>query len=336
MVCPFAIGKAFRLAAATPKLYACCATVMSHTPGVAAMTIRLDMRRTASRAGGALGESVDLVREFLRRQLAPDGGFQGRDGRSDLYYTVFGLEASLALSADVPFERVAAYLDRFGTGESLDFVHLACLARCRASLSEICNRPMDVQTRRDIAERLQSYRARDSGFNTAAHTKRGNAYGTFLALGAWQDLDMACPDPDGIVASIQSLQMTDGGYANEAPMIASATAATAAAICVLHDLDRPVPESAVRWLQGQAQPQGGFAPIQQRPAVVIPDLLSTATALHALSLVNAPMDDLREKHLDYLDTLWTSQGGFRGHWGDETVDCEYTYYGLLSLGCLSK
>jgi len=67
----------------------------------------------------------------------------------------------------------------------------------------------------------------------------------------------------------------------------------------------------------------------------IPDLLSTATALHALSLVGASMDEMREKHLDYLDMLWSPQGGFRGHLADNVVDCEYTYYGLLSLGCLA-
>jgi prenyltransferase beta subunit len=130
--------------------------------------------------------------------------------------------------------------------------------------------------------------------------------------------------------------MPDGGYANEATMTASATAATAAAICVLHYLNRPVPESAVRWLQEQAHPQGGFVAIRLPAGPLIPDLLSTATALHALSLVRALTDDVREKHLDYLDTLWTSQGGFRGHWADDVVDCEYTYYGLLSLGCLAK
>jgi len=300
------------------------------------MTIRLDMHRTVSRASGALDESVDTVRDFLHRQLAPDGGFQGRDGRSDLYYTVFGLEASLALNAGVPVERIAAYLDRFGPGESLDFVHLACLARCRASVSEARSEPTDAQARREIAERLQSYRARDGGFNAAAHAECGSAYGSFLALGAFQDLGMTCPDPKSIAASIQSLQRPDGGYANDAMMTASATAATAAAICVLHDLSQTVPESAVRWLQGQTHPQGGFTAIRLPAEAAIPDLLSTATALHALSLVGAPMDDLREKHLDYLDTLWSPLGGFRGHWADDIVDCEYTYYGLLSLGCLWK
>ena len=80
------------------------------------MTIRLDMRRMVSRAGDALGDSLDAVRGFLRRQLAPDGGFQGRDGRSDLYYTVFGLEASLTLGVDVSHDRINAYLDGFADG----------------------------------------------------------------------------------------------------------------------------------------------------------------------------------------------------------------------------
>jgi len=299
------------------------------------MTIRCDMCRAVSRASDALGESVDMVRTFLCRQLAPDGGFQGRDGRSDLYYTVFGLEASLALNA-VSCDRVARYLDRFGTGESLDFVHLACLARCRANLSEIRGEAVDARTREDMAERLQQHRARDGGFNAAVPAERGTAYGCFLALGAWQDLGIDCPDPNGIAASIQSLQMPDGGYANEVTMAASATAATAAAICVLHYLNRPIPESAVHWLQEQAQPQGGFMAIRLHAGPATPDLLSTATALHALSLAEGLVDDMREKHLDYLDSLWTSLGGFRGHWADDVVDCEYTYYGLLSLGCLAK
>jgi hypothetical protein len=67
----------------------------------------------------------------------------------------------------------------------------------------------------------------------------------------------------------------------------------------------------------------------------MPDLLSTATALHALSALHAPFDDIREPCLDFVDSLWTSQGAFYGTWADETPDCEYTFYGLLALGHLS-
>ena len=61
--------------------------------------------------------------------------------------------------------------------------------------------------------------------------------------------------------SVRSLQRPDGGYANEPAMTVSATPATAAAICVLHYLKRPVPESAIRWLLDRVGPQGGFAAI---------------------------------------------------------------------------
>ena len=44
-----------------------------------------------------LGDSTDLVREFLLRQINPDGGFKDRSGASDLYYTVFGLDGLIGL-----------------------------------------------------------------------------------------------------------------------------------------------------------------------------------------------------------------------------------------------
>ena len=41
--------------------------------------------------------------------------------------------------------------------------------------------------------------------------------------------------------------------------------------------------------------------------------------------------------LDFIDTLWTNRGSFFSSWADEdeTLDVEYTYYGLLALGHLS-
>ncbi|HEX3869176.1 MAG TPA: prenyltransferase/squalene oxidase repeat-containing protein, partial [Pirellulales bacterium] len=84
------------------------------------------MLQVARLAPKLLGESTGLVADFLRSQLNDDGGFACRDGSSDLYYTVFGLEGLLALQADVPASQVAAYLRSFGNGDDLDFVHLAC------------------------------------------------------------------------------------------------------------------------------------------------------------------------------------------------------------------
>ena len=77
------------------------------------MSFRLEMVQVARLAPKLLGESTELVRGFLSSQQNPDGGFKDRTGRSDLYYTVFGLDALLSLQAEFPLEPVAAYLRSF-------------------------------------------------------------------------------------------------------------------------------------------------------------------------------------------------------------------------------
>lgn len=298
------------------------------------MTIRLDMRRAVARAGGALGDSVDAVKAFFRQNLDDDGGFLGRDKRSDLYYTVFGLEASMALHANIPYDRVLGYLDRFETGRSLDLVHLAALVRCRANMADRDGRAIDSAVREAMTERLLEFQADDGGFHTSPGARRGDVYGSFLALGACQDLQVDCLDAEALVKSIGSLQMPDGGFSNESTMSVSATAASAAAVTILHYLKRPIPESTIQWLLARAVPYGGFAAIDLGAEFVVPDLLSTATALHALFLTRVPIDAIKAVNLDYLDALWSVRGGFQGHLADEVLDCEYTYYGLLSLGDL--
>ena len=51
---------------------------------------------------------------------------------------------------------------------------------------------------------------------------------------------------------------------------------------------------------------------------------------------HAPLNGLRESCLDFIDSLWTNRGGFYGHWSDDAIDTEYTYYALLSLGHLTE
>jgi hypothetical protein len=44
---------------------------------------------------------------------------------------------------------------------------------------------------------------------------------------------------------------------------------------------------------------------------------------------------IRERCLDFVDSVWNAEGGFHGHWADDHLDAEYTFYGLLALGHLS-
>jgi prenyltransferase beta subunit len=110
------------------------------------------------------------------------------------------------------------------------------------------------------------------------------------------------------------------------------TNATAAAVTLLHQLEMPVHTDAGLWLLDQQHASGGFLAMPKAP---IPDLLSTATTLHALACLDKSLEPpAKEKCLDFLDSLWSAEGGFHGHWADDHLDAEYTYYGLLALGHL--
>jgi prenyltransferase beta subunit len=298
------------------------------------MTVRLDMLRAANRARLVLGDSAALVGGFIGRQLNEDGGFKGRGGQSDLYYTVFGIEALLALNARLDRAGIATYLRRFGDGDSLDLVHLACLARCWADISEPGNAAIEGPLRDSILRRLEGYRCADGGYSNSSGAQRGTAYGCFLALGAYQDLDGGMENVTALADCVESLRTPDGAYSNDPTIRIGATPATAAALTILHYLNKPVSDASIEWLLSQRHPKGGFVAVPVEGSYGMPDLLSTATALHALVLAGVSLDSVSEKCLDFLDSLWSTEGAFRGSWADSTLDCEYTYYGLLSLGHL--
>ena len=100
-----------------------------------AMSFRLEMLQVARLAPQVLGEAADLVRDFIRREALPCGAWRDRDGKPDLYYTVFGMEALLALHMEPDWPRLADWLATFRDGADLDFVHLCCLARCWSAVA---------------------------------------------------------------------------------------------------------------------------------------------------------------------------------------------------------
>lgn len=286
------------------------------------------MLQVARLAPTQLGESRDLVARFLRGQVNPDGGFRDRSGASDLYYTVFGLDALIALQEEPPAGTAARYLEEFGDGAALDFVHLACLARAWATLRRL---PSSAVIDR-VLTRVETFRASDGGYATLPDAAIGSAYAAFLALGAYQDFERALPSPGSVLASLAGLRAADGSYGNHPSLASGVTPATAAAVIVMRHLDGRADRDAGMWLLDRCHSRGGFFASAATP---VPDLLSTATALHALSSLHLPLAGLREPCLDFVDSLWTNRGGFFGTWADDAVDCEYTYYGLLALGHLS-
>ena len=287
------------------------------------------MLQVARLAPNLLREATERVDDFLRNQINPDGGFRDRAGHSDLYYTVFGLEGLIALRQEPPYWRVRPYLEQFGDGDGLDLVHLACLVRCWAALPSGSLSPAIA---RRLGERLDAFRAGDGGYGPTPDSPAGTVYHGFLVLGAHQDLGVPVPDAKGLATSVRALQLDSGGFSGRPGLSAPSTPNTAAALTLLRQLGSPVLPGGSDWLLGQACPDGGFRAGEGTP---VPDLLSTATALHALAGMQISFEHLKEPTLDFLDTLWTSRGAFYGNWTDDVADCEYTWYALLALGHLS-
>ena len=287
------------------------------------------MLQVARLAPNLLGDATERVSDFLRKQINPDGGFRDRAGHSDLYYTVFGLEGLIALRQQPPYQQIRPFLEKFGDGKNLDLVHLACLARCWAAFPPGNPSP---ETCRRLAKKLDTFRARDGGYSPKLGAPTGTVYHGFLVLGTYQDLGIPLPEAERLASSVRSLQLDGGGFSGRQGLTTPSTPNTAAALTLLRQLGFPSAPNSSNWLLRQAVPDGGFRAGEDTP---IPDLLSTATALHALAGMQASFEHLQETTLDFLDTLWTSRGAFYGNWTDEVADCEYTYYGLLALGHLS-
>jgi len=294
------------------------------------MSLRLEMLQVARVAPKVLGEAAELVREFLLGQQNDDGGFKDRAGKSDLYYTVFGLDALMVFDEAANVDGVEVFLKSFGEGEDLDLVHLSCLTRCWGAIGR---ERMPKGLRKNLLSRLENFRKPCGGWDNDPKKEHGTAYGSFLALGAYRDMSKLPPKPLRILQSLKRLETPDHAWNNAPNMPVGSTNPTAGAVVLLNNLHLPINADCGQWLRARLHAQGGFVAVPDAP---MPDLLSTATALHALAALDVRLtEEETERCLDFVDSLWDASGGFHGHWSDDYLDCEYTFYGLLALGHLN-
>lgn len=294
------------------------------------MSLRLQLLQVARVSPRLLGDSTELVRDFFRRQFTPTGGARDRAGRPDLYYTIFALAGLQALGVSPRTDEVEPFLRSFGDGSQLDFVHVSALARCWASIG-LESMPAGLDAA--LLARIESFRKPDGGYEGDPGLRHGTAYGAFVALGAYQDLGHTPPDILNLIRAFKRLESADGAWSNLPNAKFGALNATAGAVTLIGHLGFPINANVGTWILNQAHPEGGFVAV---PGAPMPDLLSTASALHALAVLERRVPAaLHERCMDFIDTLWSNEGGFHGHWSDDYLDAEYTYYGLLALGHLA-
>ena len=197
------------------------------------------------RLAAAIAELPESLRarhgKYLLAAQREDGGFAGREGESDLYYTSFALR-SLAMLGELygpPAERAAAFLgSRLRGQESIvDFLSLiygAALLESAAGIDVLAD--AEPNWRDAVVALLEKLRRADGGYAKGAEGVASSTYHTFLVLLCQQLIDRSPTEPENIVAFIRSQRGEDGGFREIRASKRSGTNPTAAAIGALRIL----------------------------------------------------------------------------------------------------
>jgi geranylgeranyl transferase type-2 subunit beta len=270
-----------------------------------------------------------------------DGGFSGREGGSDLYYTGFALRGLAVLQRLTPdvCNRAAGFLRQSITQQTsvVDFFSFlyACLLTKTEGPDVLADSPPDWPER--VAVMLESFRTADGGYAKTAGAPSGSTYHTFLVGLSYQLLGRSFPEPKEVERFVRSRRREDGGFVEIAPMKRSGTNPTAAAVGtwqMMHGFETPLPrqDDAVEFLARLASMEGGLRANDRAP---LADLLSTFTGCWTLEQLGGLAAIRESEALRYAQSLELPGGGFRGGLWDEDTDVEYTFYGLGTLALLT-
>src|ERR1051326_9141199 len=156
---------------------------------------------------GGLQRIADDVRkghvQYLVRSQNSDGGFSGREGGSDLYYTAFALRSLLILGAldrDVA-QKAATYLKQSLARQTtvIDFFSLlyaAAVVQLAGGDNIFAASPDDWPER--VAQTIETLRPADGGYAREPGHPASSTYMTFLVGLCHELLGRTFPEPDAV------------------------------------------------------------------------------------------------------------------------------------------
>lgn len=270
---------------------------------------------------------------YLLAAQRADGGFAGREGPSDLYYTSFALRG-LALLGALEGEcavRAAGFLRSRLAGQVpvvdfLSLVYAAMVLKAASGQDALADRP--AGWRQLVAAALEGLRRPDGGYAKTPEGQASSMYHSFLVVICQQLVEVPTPEPERLIDFVLSRRREDGGFVEMSVMKRSGTNPTAAAIGLLNILaatDEGTRAGAVKFLAEMQTDEGG---LRANTRIPIADLLSTFTGLLTLCDLGHPGRIDLAAARGYVDSLQLPEGGFRGAAWDPGHDVEYTFYGL--------
>lgn len=293
-----------------------------------------------------------VIVRYLQTQAASTGGFMNRSGLPDPYYSAFGYALAFAFDIELSWDEQYGFLQR-SMESNLDFVHAVSVIRCYLLIAAVEQKRLwggaqkllsnrfllnigrnkvarQIKSRTDHCFKIiESYESLDKGYH---HFRRkavhGTVYAAFLLKSLFEDLGISSDLDDSWVKSMRALQGNDGSYMNEIGQ-SGVSPTTAAALILFADREN---DRTVNWLKDRWCKSGGFTAAKD---VFMPDLLSTATIVLALTFIGRETGSYRRALSGFVDLHWDESGGFFGSAADQNCDCEYTYYALLTLGLIN-
>jgi len=296
--------------------------------------------RLAAGAASVDPELRECHRRWLQQQQRADGGFAGREGDSDPYYTAFALRGLLVVDGidDQVASRADAFL-RNRLTDDLGVVDLVSLVMA-GSILELTHGYeglADSSGARDrIISKLESLRGSDGGYAKMPGGVAGSTYQTFLNLLCYELLGYEPPDVEGIVRFLNSQRVIDGGFREIRVAKRAGVNPTAAGVGALKTLGRLDPASELATIDFLADMRTDEGGLSANDRISLADLLSSCTGMVTM----CDLDATGELHLQGLRRYALAMqrvddgkpiGGFHGFAFDQEVDVEYTFYGLALL-----
>jgi len=276
---------------------------------------------------GFVRQQTDYV--ISRRQ--PDGGFPGRRGGSDLYYTDFAIRSLALVSPESPaLVGAASYLATVRP-QPRDAIECFCLLNARRLLAQ-CGHSVEMD-----ADALLAILAQQALPEGGFKRPRGaviSVYHTFIAALCYSQLTVEFPNAAQAAEAIQPLQGEGGGFAEQPGAGLEQTNATAAALAFLFMTGTLTEEHAQRARSFLAQMQAADGGFRAHAAAPVSDLLSSFTGLATLATFGGPAAVRLRDLAAFIKHVAQPGGGFRASVIDDQADVEYSYYALASLAIL--
>lgn len=264
-------------------------------------------------------ESKDEVFRFISSQQNNDGGFADRGGRSDLYYSLFGMLLVLAvqkhksqlLNVEKNDEQIDLLRDYISTQSKLKvdgFIEICCLVLIQKAIGS-----KNASRIGSVFCLLKAFISERKSINLS--------YRSFVFF-----LTLESILPFKFIIKKGAEKMDSLTQVDE-----NSPCSEVAAKVFLRKMISVGSHKENALLQSFCCESGGFKAFRHSNKA---DMLSTAVALFALKYSGSDFRILTPPCLDFLQDNF-SEGAFLSGDGDPTKDIEYTFYGLLAMGILA-